>query len=430
MGSRTLHLIGAATGICALAVAAAISRPTSGRASPVIRSESEIRDLDIEFYRGRVERDRYGASDRAHLALLYLNRARELGDHADLLRSEEMARHSLSLRHGRNGAAFAVLTSSLLAQHRFVEARQAAERMVALDSSSSGARGMLAETQLELGSYDEAARNFGMLAMRRADPAVAPRYARWEELKGRPKEARRLLRDARDVARVTHAMPAGQLAWFQLRLGDLALRFGRLDEAESELLAGLAAAPTDYRLLGALARLELVRGRAGRAIEYGERAVARVLDPGTLGILHDAHVARGDTAAAGQYARAMAIAVLNQPAPLHRAWSMFLLDHGRAVDTVLARAREEIATRRDVYGWDLLAWALHRAGHHVEARVAMRQALAQGTRDATLEYHAGMIGLALGDSAEARRHLERALAINPYWHHSQPAAARAILESR
>lgn len=430
MGSRTLHLIGAATGICALAVAAAVSRPTSGRASPVIRSESEIRDLDIEFYRGRVERDRYGASDRAHLALLYLNRARELGDHADLLRSEEMARHSLSLRHGRNGAAFAVLTSSLLAQHRFVEARQAAERMVALDSSSSGARGMLAETQLELGSYDEAARNFGMLAMRRADPAVAPRYARWEELKGRPKEARRLLRDARDVARVTHAMPAGQLAWFQLRLGDLALRFGRLDEAESELLAGLAAAPTDYRLLGALARLELVRGRAGRAIEYGERAVARVLDPGTLGILHDAHVARGDTAAAGQYARAMAIAVLNQPAPLHRAWSMFLLDHGRAVDTVLARAREEIATRRDVYGWDLLAWALHRAGHHVEARVAMRQALAQGTRDATLEYHAGMIGLALGDSAEARRHLERALAINPYWHHSQPAAARAILESR
>ncbi len=430
MGSRTLHLIGVATGICALAVAAAVSRPTNGRASPVVRSESEIRDLDIEFYRGRVERDRYGATDRAHLALHYLNRARERGDHADLLRSEEMARHSLSLRKDRNGAAFVVLASSLLAQHRFMEARAVAERVVALDSASPGARGMLAEIQLELGSYDEAARNFGMLVMRRADPTVAPRYARWEELRGRPEEARRLLRHARDVARGTHAMPAGQLAWFQLRLGDLALRFGRLREAESELLAGLAAAPTDYRLLGALARLELIRGRADRAIEYGERAVARVLDPGTLGILHDAHAARGDAAAAEQYARAMALAVLNQPAPLHRAWSMFLLDHGRAVDTVLARAREEIATRRDVYGWDLLGWALHRAGHHVEARDAMRQALAQGTRDATLEYHAGMIGLALGDSAEARRHLGRALAINPYWHHSQPAVSRAILRSR
>lgn len=224
-------------------------------------------------------------------------------------------------------------------------------------------------------------------------------------------------------------MPAEQLAWFQLRLGDLALRSGRLDEAESELLAGLATMPTDYRLLGALARLELVRGRPDRAIEYGERAVARTLDPGTLGTLHDAHAMLGDPTGAEQYAHAMALAVLNQPAPLHRTWSMFLLDHGRAVDTVLARAREEIATRRDVYGWDLLGWALHRAGHHAEARQAMREALALGTRDASLEYHAGMIALAVGDSAEARGRLERALAINPHWHHTQPAMARAVLKS-
>jgi lipoprotein NlpI len=39
-----------------------------------------------------------------------------------------------------------------------------------------------------------------------------------------------------------------------------------------------------------------------------------------------------------------------------------------------------------------------------------------GTRDATMEYHAGMIYAALGDKAKAEAHLERALAINLKFH--------------
>lgn len=429
MGKPAFHLLAAAMAIAGLAVAATVARSSDERTPPRALAEAEIRDRDIVFYRARVERDPYGATDRAQLARLYLQRARERGDHADLVRAEEIARRSLRLRRARNGAAFAVLASSLLAQHRFVEALEVAERLVTLDSTSVGAHAMLGEIQLELGRYDAAARSFGTVATRRADPAVAPRYARWEELRGRPENARRLLRLARDAVRRLHATPAEQLAWFQLRLGDLAMRHGRLNEAARELEGGLAASPDDYRLLGAMARLELIRGRPDRAIAYGERAIARVLDPAALGTLHDAHVAAGDRASAEQYSRAMAVAVLSQPGPLHRAWSMFLLEHGRELNTVLARAEEEIAARRDLYGWDLLAWALFHAGRHAEAREAMTQALALGTRDASLHYHAGMIALSLGDSSGARGHLEQALAINPHWHHSQPAAVRAALDS-
>jgi tetratricopeptide (TPR) repeat protein len=387
-------------------------------------SEAEVLEMDIGFFQARVARDSLSARDFAELSRLFLQRARAGGGDSDLRRAEMHARRSLGLREGRNEESFQVLASSLMGQHRFPEARSVAERLVTLDPGYRPARAMLGEIQLELGDYDAARRTFGMLLTSRGDLAVAPRYARWEELRGRPAEARRLLREARDEASRRYGMPAAQIAWFHWRLGDLALRQGRLREAETELEAGLAKAPDDHRLLDALARAAAARGRWSEAIEYGERAIARTVDPATLGLLYQLYTASGDSAKAEEYFRAMSITALGQPDTFHRLWGLILLDRGREVPTVLARAEREIEVRRDVYGWDLLAWALYRSGRPLEAREKMRHALALGTRDASLFYHAGMIEMALGRQLEARRHLETALVINPYWRPFQPAKAK------
>ena len=45
----------------------------------------------------------------------------------------------------------------------------------------------------------------------------------------------------------------------------------------------------------------------------------------------------------------------------------------------------------------------------------MERALALDTPSALYHYHAGMIRLALGDTAGAREHLTRALDINPHF---------------
>ena len=145
--------------------------------------------------------------------------------------------------------------------------------------------------------------------------------------------------------------------------------------------------------------------------------------------MSDAWRALGDSAKAAEFDRAMALSVLRQPGAYHRAWSLYLLDHDRDVAAVLANVSRELESRRDVYGYDLLAWALHAAGRNQEARAPMARALALGTRDAMLFYHAGMIALAAGDSAGARAQLEHALAINPAWHPSQPARVRAVLDT-
>lgn len=108
---------------------------------------------------------------------------------------------------------------------------------------------------------------------------------------------------------------------------------------------------------------------------------------------------------------------------------MFLLDRNRRIPEVLANAQREIETRKDIYGYDLLAWALHKSGRNVAARAAMNEARRLGTRDADFFYHAGMIERALGDAPRARYFLSEALKVNPSFDPTHARNARAVLDS-
>ena len=57
----------------------------------------------------------------------------------------------------------------------------------------------------------------------------------------------------------------------------------------------------------------------------------------------------------------------------------------------------------------------------------MKQALSRGTVDPLLEFHAGAIARAAGDAAGARRHLERALKLDPRFHVLYADEARRTL---
>lgn len=393
------------------------------------RDEAHIREQDITFYEWRLHRDPSSAFDRAQLAALHLRRGRESGDPEDVVRAEMLARASLADRDTRNARGYSTLISALMTQHRFTEARAVAERLVALDTADVSARAVLGEIHMELGEYAVARRTFGALYARRSNLAVAPRLARWLELQGQIEAARRLLTNARDTAATRPKLPREQVAWFHLRVGDLEQRGGHLGAARSAFRAGLAVAPQDARLLAAMSRLEAARGRWRRAVELGERAIAIAPDPATLGLIGDGYAALGDSARAGEYYHTMEVVTLAQQGGFHRAWNLFLLDHQRRVPEVLAQVQEEIHVRRDIYGWDLLAWALHSAGRDREALPAMAKALALGTEDATLLYHMGMIQRELGHRVAARRSLSRALAINPSFHPTQARDARAALEA-
>jgi tetratricopeptide (TPR) repeat protein len=391
-------------------------------------ADAERRALDLAFFRRRVAADPAGAADRAQLAGLYLQAARESGRLADYRRAEQAARASLEIRGFRNGKAQLVLASSLLAQHRFAEARAAAETLLELDSTMVGHRALLGEIQLELGDYEAARGSFGAIAGAWRNLAVAPRLARWAEMEGRMSEARYILDRALAEASRRTDLPREQAAWFHLRVADLALRTGRLDHAGTVLGRGLRAAPDDPRLLAARARLEAARGRWRGAIRWGERALAGGADIATLALVGDAWGALGDTSrAASFWARAEA-AGRDNPEPFNRQWTLFLLDHDRQLGATRDLLEGEITERQDVYGWDQLAWARHQTGDRAGAREAMAQARRMGTRDAALSYHAALIALADADTAGGCRNLREALTLNPAFHHLHATGARALLD--
>jgi tetratricopeptide (TPR) repeat protein len=413
------------------ATAFAFGRPHRVTAAPTApaKSESEIRSLDIAFYERRVAEDTFSAADRSRLAGLYLQRARETGSYPDYERAAQLAQHSLALRESHNAETYVLLTSALLAKHEFTAARRAARTLYASDTTDASHGALLAEVELEVGDYDSAAARFATVSTDADKPSTAARLARWYEVTGRLHKAQAILRQSTARMAKSSDVPREQLAWFHYRLGELYLRAGQHRQADSSFKRALGALPTDYRALGGLTRLAAATGNWNAAVEYGSRAIAVQLDPATLGTMSDAYAALGDTAQARSFADAMAVAALSQPGAIHRAWALFLLDHDRDVARVLREARADIATRRDVYGYDLLAWALFKSGRIDDARNAATAALSQSTEDATLYYHAGMIAAAAGDSTAARSLLAKALELNPLFSPTQAAVACRTLDA-
>jgi hypothetical protein len=72
---------------------------------------------------------------------------------------------------------------------------------------------------------------------------------------------------------------------------------------------------------------------------------------------------------------------------------------------------------------------LYKDGRPLEARAAMTNALAQGTQDALLFYHAGMIERAAGNPVVAANYLRRAVTVAPEFDAFSPAIARAVLDT-
>ena len=105
------------------------ARRSRGSVAPAHR-ESCDPTADIAFFEAP-RRARPESADRPRaLAALYLQRARETSDDEDYLRAETCTRVARAA-HAAQRHRVRVLASTLLAQHRFVEARDVARQLVA-----------------------------------------------------------------------------------------------------------------------------------------------------------------------------------------------------------------------------------------------------------------------------------------------------------
>jgi tetratricopeptide (TPR) repeat protein len=365
----------------------------------------------VEFWERREKKDPLGAIARRNLAAAYLARQRETGEIEDAVRAERAARASLKILPHSNSIALRRLANSLLTQHRFPEALEVADRAVVRDPEAQRLR---ADILLELGEYQAARKALAQIPNREDDLNLMALRARFAEVEGQMDQSIALLKAAGRIADTLPDVPAEAVAWYHTMVGHRLIDTGKLDEGERACKDALAIFPRDYRAMTGLAEAASSRRDWQGAIAWGHKAVeTSPQNPEAFKLLGDAYAELGRTAAAEKQYQLLQQLAHSFPRIYDRHWALFCADKGRQLDEALALARKDLELRRDVHAYDTLAWVCFKKGLQTEAEAAMEKALAQGTSEAPLLYHAGRIARAGGDQDRAKTYFARARAINP-----------------
>ena len=363
-----------------------------------------------------------------NLALDYYTLGRLTGNVDDYARAQQAVTQGLAAYPADSGGqTMAALLQYTL--HDFAGARAAAQAIYDADPSQLQALATAGDSELELGDYAAATATFATLERVQPGAAVTARLAHLASLQGQDAQAASLSTRAVTEARA-EGTAGTSLAYYDYLKGFIAFQAGNLVTADRSYSAALADWPGSYLALEGLARVRAARGRTDEAVALYGRAIAIVPQPEYLAGLGDLYQLTGQPRLAEQqYATVRAIAALQalQPKVYNRQLVLFDANHAEDPAGAVRLAETELTVRKDVYGWDADAWALLAAGRAGDADAAMQKALALGTNDALLLYHAGMIAHGVGDDGRARSLLERALALNPGFDPLQAVRARQVL---
>ncbi|GAC1542492.1 MAG: hypothetical protein NVS2B17_21100 [Candidatus Velthaea sp.] len=265
----------------------------------------------------------------------------------------------------------------------------------------------------------------------KSDISTSVITSRWDEISGHLDEAQRLLVRAMHYADSIYEFPAERRAWFHFRLGELKYLGGDNAGAIASERDAIAIYPNDFYAWQALARIASADKRHDEAEAAAKTAAALVPSPEVLGILADEQTARGETQdAAASRAQIDAVEKLGNAQHVNdRLIAMYFADHDVRTSDAYAIAKRELTVRDDIYAEDTLAWCAAKAGRWDEARRAAQKALRFDTQDPRMQYHAGIIAQHAGDTAEAVKRFNRALALNPNFSATQADDARTRLEA-
>ncbi len=381
-------------------------------------------DQAIAEFEGKVRDNPTSPLLRTLLAQAYARKARATGDLALYDRAEATVTSALELDK-ENVSARVLRAQVLCAGHRFAEGLAVARDLYKQSPNEHGILYMIGDAHLELGDYAEAEKAYDRLRRKEPTAYVGSRLARLAELKGRTDEALRLLKQAA-TEEGPAAMTPEDRAWYDVRLAEVCLGAGRLEEAARHGEAALKAAPGYYAGLATLARVRTAQGKFDDAITLYRRAVAGSATLPMLAELGDLYARAGKDFLAKVNYDKLEQTARGRPA-YNRELALFWCDHDRELPRALELARAELKVRKDVHTYDALAWALCKNGRLKEARAATDEALKLGTRDAAFYYHAGVIRHRLGEDREAHQYLKKALALNPHFSLHGGAEARRIL---
>jgi len=366
----------------------------------LVKHEGENRvDIEIRKFQEQVRRGSNPTAAMERLGWAYVAKARASFDPGYYLLAEKCA-DAIVARQLESLEALLLRGHAMESMHRFKETEVIARSLVAKRGLPFDF-GLLGDSLMEQGKLDEAANAYQHMVNLRPDLHSYSRIAHLRWLKGDVEGAAEAMQMA---AHAASPLDAESAAWVYTRLSAYQSQLGAPAAAEQGLAAALEY-QNDY------APALLLRGRQLLNQQKNPEAVEVLTRAAKLNPLPEYQWALAD--ALREAGRADEAAVVETELRKHgaaadeRSFALFLATRGDSPEAALHLTERELETRQDIFSYDALAWSLAAAGKIPEAQRAMDHALAEGTEDARLFFHAAVIATRAGQTDAASQWLKK-----------------------
>ena len=323
----------------------------------------------------------------------------------------------LERRHPRDLGVLEAIARAELALGQPTKAVATFERMAAVADTSAADLYKVARLEINVQDIDGARR--ALTRAIRLDPNFLPAHAAMAEIDARTGHIDQALKRAENLRRLYPKSSTGDIL-----VGDAMRRMGRPAEAVAAYETAFAKDPSATTIL----RLYRARRDAGdrdAALRLLERWVAdNPTDTATRRALAAGYIDAGRPAVAIEQTEALLRVLPDDPALINNLAGLYQqVGDPRAqsfAERALGLAPDEPATL------DTLGWILVQGGAVKRGLTLLREAATRATEVAEIRYHLAVALSKLGRDKEARRQLEKALAVSrrPF---AQADDARALL---
>jgi tetratricopeptide (TPR) repeat protein len=357
-------------------------------------------DREISQLQQRIREGRNVELWLDRLGWAFVAKARESFDPGFYKLAEQCAR-SIELRNPQSQEAMLLHAHVLQNLHRFKESETLA-RCLVQQRGLSFDYGLLGDALMEQGKLNDAVVAYQRMMNLKPDLRAYARAAHMRWLKGDLEGAIEAMQLAVSAASPQDAESA---AWVNTRLATYLFYAGKFNEAEQRCALALSLQNNHPPTLLLKGKMLLAQSRFGEAVDALQNAVKLNPLPEYQWTLAEALRAAGKENEASEVeAQLCQRGASSDP----RTLALYLATRHESPETALRLARAELDSRSDVFTHDALAWSLAAAGNVAEALSEMQRALAEGTLDARLFFHAGVIASQAGQPADAECWLRKA----------------------
>ena len=387
-------------------------------------------DKIIDFYKAQIKRSPDDYFNYNRVGELYIRKARETGQLSYYDKAEEFLNYALVL-NSHNYPSYIYLGQVSSSRHDFAQTLRHAQKAIEINDIEDSAYGIMGDAYIELGKYEKAKKAYEKMAKLEPSLFSLSRLSHIKDIIGDTEGSINDMKKSISYG-IRHRLPKENIAWAEVILGSIYFNKGDLKNAEIHYKKSLSLLRNYYLALEHIAELNAVKGNYKQAIKVYNLVLEINPNPDFHVAIADVFEKMGNKEKSREHYE---IATDKYEYQLNSGFNGYLGHHARFyadseidLQKALQLAKRDLEIKKDVHAYDTLAWVYYKLGDYERALSYCRESLKQGTKDAGIYFHAGMINYKAGNFSDAKKYLDLSLKTNPYFDMNSPDQAKAVIK--